>query len=507
MKDFQLIILITLSFVSMIPLINLYKHKASKDFKDLRIVSMLVFLWSLTMLIKYTVENSFIIYTMFLFVYPFLMLIVIHFAKSIFAYYRLFFPKPLTIGLYLYTAAMVLVVFTNDMHGLFMDVAYHANLTLETMLNAEPEILYLFHVILAYGLILYIFGNIIGSYIKSKDKKDRLESYVLFSLTLLIALLLNLYHIFIHTLHVDPTYISIVLFLVVIYHVIYRKDLFYAVLEGGRASIVKNMREYYILSDDKGYVIEVSERLQNRFSLAPHHYIDDLLERLKKDVVLYKDMNDLKDKTSNKPYLFMQKRNFSLPNLKKEGYLYLFYDETKVVNLIEQLERLQHLDLMTDIFNRNYLEAHIKAFEEKYSTFGIVLVDLNGLKLINDNFGHKAGDERLLKLVKQLKALERIESELTLIRTGGDEFLAFVPKASLALLKTLKETLIKHTHHKNPLKEISISVGIARRKTKRESFEKVFKRADNDLYIMKEETSKAYQERFLKRLKEKETKL
>lgn len=504
MEDLQRLLLLIVAFVSLIPLIHLQKLKASRDFKNLRIVTMLVFVWSMNMIIKYLVENTFIIYLMFLMVYPLIFLTIVYFMKTVFHYFNIRLPKGIEYSLFFYVVLIAIFAFSNDVHGLFLAISYQPTLVLDDILYASPEPLYFIHLVMSYGLLLFIFSAVLFKYVKTKDKERMKQPVMIFSLTLLVGVILNIFHIFVYTLYIDPTYISVVLFMLVIYHVIYRKDLFFAILEEGRSSIVKNMREYYVLTAENGRVIEVSDRFKEKFPIAQYRSIQGLLKELRKHAKLYEDLDLLDDKNLDIPYLYMEKREFSLPKLQDKGHLYLFYNETKMIELIELLESLKNTDVMTDIYNRNYLENSVANFEESYPEFGLMLVDLNGLKLINDNFGHNAGDDRINELVSKLKDLKQEDESLRLIRSGGDEFLVFIPKATREMLNSLKESLIAACDHEDILKTISVSIGLALRKTPDESFEKVFRRADRALYVMKDNTSRNYQAALNRALKQKQ---
>lgn len=128
------------------------------------------------------------------------------------------------------------------------------------------------------------------------------------------------------------------------------------------------------------------------------------------------------------------------------GYLYVVnFDVSKVVQvkelielvsfflgseisnylLMNQLEALSKTDGLTGLLNRN---AMIRCRERiplaaEGTAFGIVNVDLNGLKVINDTGGHEEGDRAIIKTAELLRGCFR---EDDLYRVGGDEFIAIV---------------------------------------------------------------------------------
>jgi len=84
--------------------------------------------------------------------------------------------------------------------------------------------------------------------------------------------------------------------------------------------------------------------------------------------------------------------------------------------------KLYH-DALTDSYNRRYFEDALK---EKTDPAGVAVLDLDDFKLINDTYGHQAGDDALRMLVSAVTACVRNRSD-ALVRYGGDEFLLIFP--------------------------------------------------------------------------------
>jgi diguanylate cyclase (GGDEF)-like protein len=99
--------------------------------------------------------------------------------------------------------------------------------------------------------------------------------------------------------------------------------------------------------------------------------------------------------------------------------------------LYSDLLRRSEYDLLTNVHNRFSLEKQIDLQIDRAGmtagTFGLVYIDLDHFKSINDRYGHKVGDEYLqqvtLRMKRQLRAVD------VLARIGGDEFVALVPDA------------------------------------------------------------------------------
>ena len=95
--------------------------------------------------------------------------------------------------------------------------------------------------------------------------------------------------------------------------------------------------------------------------------------------------------------------------------------------LLEQLETMSTVDMLTDVYNRNAMNNKVSDFvtssDDNAEPFGIVFTDLNGLKRVNDSDGHFAGD---LLLKKAAILLQEVFSGDEIFRAGGDEFMMIV---------------------------------------------------------------------------------
>ncbi len=110
-----------------------------------------------------------------------------------------------------------------------------------------------------------------------------------------------------------------------------------------------------------------------------------------------------------------------MKNGQVEKVLGVVHDYTDLINSMEQNKYLSEHDVSTDLFNRRYLKQYMDKLQngKELSEIFIVSFDLNGLKQINDNYGHFAGDELLLRTAK---IIARIFAGYVAARVGGDEF-------------------------------------------------------------------------------------
>jgi len=150
---------------------------------------------------------------------------------------------------------------------------------------------------------------------------------------------------------------------------------------------------------------------------------------------------------------------------------------------------LNYHDILTGLYNRTYFEKEkIKLDREENLPLSIIIGDINGLKLINDTFGHAEGDKLLIE-VGNLLAKSCREADI-LARTGGDEFTILLPKTSAEDAKKILERIKGYCEEyaTNVGKEIyhtSISLGYDTKTDMSELFENVNRAAEEYMYRVK----------------------
>jgi diguanylate cyclase (GGDEF)-like protein len=114
----------------------------------------------------------------------------------------------------------------------------------------------------------------------------------------------------------------------------------------------------------------------------------------------------------------------------------------------KQLERFASIDAMTGVYNREWgyklLEKLQEETRREYDVYSLCFIDLDGLKKINDTYGHNAGDEMLHIVVDRIR--QRIRGEDMICRWGGDEFLVELrcnEKSADEIMRAIQEDLQK----------------------------------------------------------------
>jgi len=101
------------------------------------------------------------------------------------------------------------------------------------------------------------------------------------------------------------------------------------------------------------------------------------------------------------------------------------FTKQKKKKQLKKEEKLKYTDMLTSLKNRNYLNDNIEKWEEsKVFPQTIIIVDLNNVKYVNDNYGHEEGDNLIKKAASILINTQLENSEI--IRTDGNEFLIYL---------------------------------------------------------------------------------
>ena len=157
---------------------------------------------------------------------------------------------------------------------------------------------------------------------------------------------------------------------------------------------------------------------------------------------------------------------------------------------LKDREILLYKDKLTGLYNKTFFEEELSRLDTKRQLpISLIMGDINGLKLINDAFGHSMGDSVLKKAAEIMASSFRDEDIIS--RVGGDEFVILLP---MTMEKTALEIVerVKKKCEKNPLEyiKINISFGVATKTSMEEDINKIYKKAEDRMYFNKLKESK-----------------
>ncbi|MBZ5699545.1 MAG: GGDEF domain-containing protein [Acidobacteriia bacterium] len=156
------------------------------------------------------------------------------------------------------------------------------------------------------------------------------------------------------------------------------------------------------------------------------------------------------------------------------------------VHLFENVRQLSVSDPLTGLANHrrlmDALEAEIQRSQRTGRSFAFLLLDLDGLKKINDNYGHLVGSRALCRVANLLRIHSRAID--TAARYGGDEFALILPETGMDAAQEVARRICDHVARDGELPPISVSVGVAAY-AHDETLEALVGAADRVLYMTK----------------------
>lgn len=162
----------------------------------------------------------------------------------------------------------------------------------------------------------------------------------------------------------------------------------------------------------------------------------------------------------------------------------------------ERLRQKTVLDAMTGLYNRHHAEETIACLMEQKKNFVLCFLDMDGLKLVNDQYGHDEGDRYILTVTEQIRSACRSSEDL-LFRYGGDEFLilfeGIAVKKAEARAQSINAKLCSLTEEGAFPYLLSLSYGVVE-STSYSDWRKLINFADQKMYAQKQKKRKARSE-------------
>lgn len=269
-----------------------------------------------------------------------------------------------------------------------------------------------------------------------------------------------------------------------------------------------SMGDGVIATDEDGLVVlmnPIAERLTGyTFKEAKGQpfdkvfYIIDEHSREKHDSLVYEILKTGRTLELEKDTLLMNKYGKEIPvedsaapirnsEGQVKGAVVVFRDHTAEKERIRQIEYLSFHDQLTDLYNRRFLEEELKRLNtDRNFPLSVLVMDVNGLKLMNDAFGHSKGDELLKKVAQIIRQQTRADDIIA--RVGGDEFTILLPKTSMKEVEIVVDRISTGlSRFKVGGMPVTASFGWEAKHRREEPTEHILKKAEEKMYRQKME--------------------
>lgn len=260
-------------------------------------------------------------------------------------------------------------------------------------------------------------------------------------------------------------------------------------------SLFKNSYDAIVRFDKHRKVIEINQNFTNLFGYT----IDEVVGENIDSMISYENfdsLNVLTNKLMNGVKVIVEGVRYAKDKTPKNvnikgvpiiendeiigGFaIYTDISERKISE--KKMKYMSFHDELTDLYNRRYFESElVRLIDEKAFPLTLIMADVNGLKLVNDAFGHEKGDEYLYRVSKILKSVSR-KNEIV-ARLGGDEFVMLLPNTTHKNGKKIVNRIkAKCSKEKINFIKISISFGIGTM-VEEEDYNDFFKRVEDNMY-------------------------
>lgn len=162
----------------------------------------------------------------------------------------------------------------------------------------------------------------------------------------------------------------------------------------------------------------------------------ELIEQLRKQSQDCK--NSIFEYTCPKSMKILRVKSFGIKWNNKAACVHCIQDVTDECEYHEQVEEMAYTDELTGLYNRRYCMKQLERQLSQKNEFSFCMIDLDGLKYANDNYGHASGDRYLKTVTDEMLKISRTTD--IVCRIGGDEFaILFLNCASDIALKKMKQ--------------------------------------------------------------------
>ena len=279
-----------------------------------------------------------------------------------------------------------------------------------------------------------------------------------------------------------------------------------------------------MLFDVDGYCSNINfaaqQLIQDRLHLPGHVYYNDMLGTMtagrilpwiKEEFHAFMKSEELEasiEKDFTSPSQGTRNLNIKFHRMldvsgKFTGTVIIISDQTEFRQVEDQLRHLGFRDTLTGLYNRRYFDREVARLSTgRFNPAGIVSCDVDGLKLVNDNLGHQAGDNLLQIIAYILQSC--FGGSDVVCRVGGDEFIVLMPFGNDAAIRSAcrnADDMLAEYNNMNRM-PVSVSIGWIKGNIHMASdIITLMKEADTRMYAEKKRNHTRYVSLFLDRFR------
>lgn len=257
--------------------------------------------------------------------------------------------------------------------------------------------------------------------------------------------------------------------------------------------LARTRGEWILVADaESGKALYCNRQPEGSDELLPHCGSCDSCPQFRDTVLLWTDAPKTREIEDRKGRIY-QISTHAITWQNREAYAHIIIDITDHKKQAQKLSRKAYLDPSLGIYNRLFFKEYMTNILEEQSCVTLCYMDLDGLKYVNDHFGHLEGDAYLGRFVSAVQ--NRIRSGDILARIGGDEFCLVLPGCCIddanGKMESIRDVFIRENSREYPA---SFSFGALEiRENSNLTLKEIIEKADAVMYEYKRKHKAARQ--------------